>query len=235
MRSFILLACVGVLAAVSLGAENSGSVDEVLRAGWNKPVDRREVLDALAQSKRSDVSRWQAGYVKSGKEWVPFESVPTDEKALETQREYEALRESHANTAEGHAALAEWCRRNAMPLQERVHLIAAANLADGRLRSDLMDRAGYRRIGGQWVPPEQAAEWQAELAKTQASLNAFGPRLTKAAELLSENGRRSKASETLLAKLADSSAVPAIEYMLCGRNEATARAAIQALARIDSY
>lgn len=237
MRSLTLILCAGLLTAVALGVEKSRptSVEDALRAGWEKPLDRRAALDADPPAQRSDASRWQAGYVKSGKDWVPFETAQPDEKALALQRRYETLREKVPNTAAGHIDLATWCRKNNLASRERGHLVAAAALADSSLRPDLMERAGYRRIGGQWVPPEQAAEWQADVAKTHAAIKKWGQRLSGIADQLSGTGRRHEAGVAQLGKITDAGAVPAIEYTLCGKSEATALAAVQALAKIDSY
>lgn len=64
---------------------------------------------------------------------------------------YEAQKKKHADTADGHWRLADWCRRNGLRDQERDHLRRTLDHdpdhADARLR------LGYRKSDGRWIDP----------------------------------------------------------------------------------
>jgi len=88
------------------------------------------------------------------------------------EEEYEKIRPAYTDTVEGQWALAEWCRRQKLPVERETHLKRVIELdpnhvearrALGYIQSDgqwttqdeLMIDRGYKRYKGRWMLPQQ--------------------------------------------------------------------------------
>ena len=110
-------------------------------------VDRRQELQSdLQQDSATSSTRWQAGYVRIGEGWHPVEEAVATLALLD---EYQAQRTSAPKTAEGQMQLANWCRAQKLPEQERAHLAQVMALAGPDLDpTAICQRMGYRQAGG---------------------------------------------------------------------------------------
>ena len=166
-------------------AAAKASTEQVLRDEAKQPVDRRARLDELiARSPEAAALRWHAGYVWDGELWRPFETVPASTGDLETVELYRTLRDAAKLTPERHLELADWCRKHKLPDQERAHLTALLDTASAAEQAPLLTRMGYQQVFGQWLSQRQLADWSRHLARSQASLQKWGPKLDKFSEQL---------------------------------------------------
>ena len=225
-----------------------GTVEKVLRAEVDGQVDRRERLGStLEQNPDSAVARWQAGFVRDAYSWQSFDDPQLAIAAHEPPvvEEYRRRRDSAPtrqtrndfplSTLPGQMALADWCKKHGLLDQERAHLTAALELATIHEQSAIFPRLGYCQVGNQWVSGEQLVNWQEMNRRTRAALKTWGPKLDNIAEKLAGSSRQYKLGLANLKELASSESIPAIEYILCSRDEASALAAIEAFEKTDGY
>jgi hypothetical protein len=211
------------------------SIEKVLRAEAVGQVDRRALLaEALKARSDSPQARWQAGFVRDGKSWRSFDETASTAANSDIRRQYLMRREEAANTFPDQLELADWCGQRRLADQEQAHLAAALTLAPESDRPPLLARLGYVQIGTRWLSPEQLSEWQRTNREAEASLKKWSSRLERIASSMSGTKRRHEAALAALRPMADSSAVPAIGFILAGRNEECALAAVEALRRIVS-
>jgi hypothetical protein len=214
----------------------AAAVETVLREETAGPVNRRQRLtESLASHPDSAVARWQAGFVRDGQVWRSFDDpqpVQRDDEALER---YLLRREVTARTVADQMSLADWCRKRNLPDQERAHLTAALLLAPTEEQSAIFPRLGYCKVGNQWVSGEQFAEWQESNRRTTLAVQTWGPKLEKIAEKLGGSRRQRAQGLASLEELASTDSLPAIEYVLCGRDEPSALAALDAFEKVKGY
>lgn len=212
---------------------DSTTLERVLRGESLAAVDRRAQLDGvLNAAKPAPAARWQAGYVKDGQSWRPFESVELSTSDRDRIAEYERRRADSATTASSQLELADWCRQNKLPDRERAHLYGALGADPQGKREDILTRLGHRQVAGAWLSPEQILEWQQLNRQAEISLQKWGARLEQIGNQLSDGRADTSSALLALRKLAEPAAIPAIEFTLCGRNESCALAAVDAISRL---
>src|SRR5262249_12340012 len=118
--------------------------------------------------------------------------------------------------------------------QEQAHLPAALALAPESEQQPLLQRLGYTQVGTEWLSRDQISEWQRTNREAEASLTRWSSKFEQIASLLAVTKRQHEAASARLCAMADPSAVPAIEFMLPGRDENCSRAAVKALTRTES-
>lgn len=214
----------------------AAAVDAVLSDESAGQVDRRERLaEAIARQPNSAVARWQAGFVLDGVVWRSFdESRPAQADDVILER-YRGRRERAAKTFEDQLQLADWCQKQGLRDQERSHLTAALVLAPTDRQAVILPRLGYCMLGNQWVSGEQFAEWREMNRRTSASLKSWQTKLERIAEKLAGSRRQHEQGVANLKELASSDSIPAMEYILCGRDEVCALAAVEAFETVKSY
>ena len=217
-------------------------VEQVLRDESSTPTDRRDRLAATLERARNRelttslaLAHWQAGFVRMGKEWRSYDDGAPSDSDSGMLRSYREERAKTPPTGEGQLALADWCRKNRLADQEQAHLHAALRLSAELITPERLGRMGYRQVAGQWLSPEQSREWQALNAAAETSLARWESGINAAAEQLAQPGTRQEGVVNRLAKLVDASAVPAVEDLLAGQSEDSARLAVDVLARIEGY
>lgn len=212
------------------------TVEKVLRAEVAGQVDRREQLaDTLQAQPDSAAARGQAGFVRNGKQWVRFEDFSPMVPPSESLSAYLEQRARTPRTAVDQLKLADWCRSRKLPDQERSHLFAALTLDAGGAAEQIAQRLGYRQIAGHWLSPEQLLEWRETNERAEQSLKKWESQLTKLADRLAGLPAQRELYLARLKKTADKSAIPAIEYVLCGRDEKIALDAVEMLRPMDDF
>ena len=217
-------------------------VERVLRDESAGPTDRRyRLADTLDRARNRELTpgfalaHWQAGFVRTGKEWRSYDDEAPSNADSEKLRLYREERANTSETGEGQLALAEWCRKNRLADQEQAHLHAALRLSSPLITPERLERMGFRQIAGQWLSPEQWREWQTLNAMAESSLARWESKINAAVEQLAQPGKHKEAVLDRLAKQIDASAVPAVEYLLAGQSEESALLAVDILARIEGY
>lgn len=66
---------------------------------------------------------------------------------------YEAEKSKHPDTADGHFAMAQWCRRNGLRADQKTHLTRAIELDPNH--ADARSALGYVLQDGRWVLPQK--------------------------------------------------------------------------------
>src|SRR5579863_4138729 len=212
------------------------AVDRVLRAELEGPVDRRQQLAAaLEQNPDSATARWQAGFVRSGNQWRSFDEPVPSTAASDLLDKYHARRRDAAATPAGQIDLADWCRKNKLPEQERAHLRTAMELAPDADHTAILERLGNVQFGNVWLSREQIEQWQSLNRRTSLALKHFGARLEKLAERLDGSRRQHDTAVASLLQLTDADIIPVMEYTLCGRDEPCAAAAVEAFGKMEGY
>ena len=212
------------------------AVEKVLRAEVAGPVDRRDQLaETLKTEPNSAIARWQAGFLRTGNHWIRFEDSGGALPDGESWSSYLEQRARARRTAGEQHKLADWCRTRKLPDQERSHLFAALTLGAGDATESIAGRLGYRQVAGRWLSSEQLVEWRELNRRAEQSLKKWEPQLAKLSNRLSGSPAQREASIARLKKGADNSAVPAIEYLLGGRDEEAARVAVELLRILDGF
>ncbi len=211
----------------------SAKVEQVLKAEVAGDVDRREQLAAtLEQEPNSPPARWQSGFVKDSDAWRSFDETP---RATGPLNEYRRRRETAPLTALGQIAMAHWCRANKLPDQERAHLSAALELGAGDKAVEIAQQLGYRPIAGRWIDPEQLLEWNELNSRALQSLKRWESPVRKLADRIARPAAQREQALASFKKIADNSAIPAIEYVLAGEDETSALVAVDLLRSFDGF
>ncbi|HTI51575.1 MAG TPA: polymorphic toxin-type HINT domain-containing protein, partial [Planctomycetaceae bacterium] len=217
-------------------AADNPDVARVLRDEVAGAVDRRSSLAELLRS-RSDLAtpHWQAGFVREGESWRSFDDASQSAVAREKLDHYRERRAAAPATPAGQLQLADWCRQQGLRDQEQAHLFSAVALDPQGDHSKVLERLGFRRIGGRWLSREQLVEWRSLNRQTEESLKHWKPKLDRIARQLAAGTRQRATGLASLKEITVPSAIPAIELTLAGRDEASAVIAIEAFARIEQY
>lgn len=226
-----------------LGAERLPTRNEVLEASLSEALQReiygletqRHNLLAEVRAISPDYApaRWHLGYVKDAQrgwlahdQWLNVPSLATRTAAYEKQRE------QAEDTPAGQLALADWCAKHDLKLQERAHLTRVIDLDANHAVA--RSRLGFLREGNDWVSPLEIAQDQARAAARQAALNKWTPELREIRQDLEHRSaaRRSKAQERLTA-ISDPDAASAIEFVFSDAKEELTILAFDCLARMQ--
>ena len=212
------------------------AVERVLRAELEGPLDRRQQLAAtLEQNPDSDAARWQSGFVRTGNQWRSFDETAPSTAATDLLGKYRARRREAVQTPAGQIDLADWCRKNKLPEQERAHLRSAMDLAPDVDHTAILERLGNVQFGNVWLSREQIEQWQALNRRTSLALKRYGARIEKLAERLDGSRRQHDTAVASLLQLTDADIIPVMEYTLCGRDEPCAAAAVEGLGKMEGY
>lgn len=199
---------------------------------------RRQRLGAeLVTAKNSDEELyWQAGFVKVGDKWLPFEESVSPEPSTGNGREYIERREKAEHTWQSQTALAAWCGQHRMPEQAQAHNYHALMFVpkDADL-SRHYQRMGFVRVGSEWLSRQEAIEARRDLVEYLEQLESGTPAVDRFSDDL-EAGRLSAASRRdRLKQLANANKIAALELVLAPRSEPSGQAAVEALRQIPTY
>lgn len=172
-------------------------------------VDRRQELQAdLKQDSATSSTRWQAGYVRIGESWRPAEESVATSALMD---EYQAQRVSAPKSAEGQMQLANWCRAQKLPEQERAHLAQVMALAGPDLDpTAICQRMGYRQVGGRWASLSDLQEMQRQSRKKQDQLRSWQPKVDRITKNWAANPKQHKLAQDELNLINDPAAVPSL-------------------------
>lgn len=201
---------------------------------WN----RRQRLGAeLVAAKNSDEALyWQAGFVKVGGKWLPFEESHSPVPSAGNGREYLERRERGEHTWQSQTLLAAWCSQHQMPEQALAHNYHALFFVpkDADL-SRHYQRMGYVRVGSEWLSRQEAFEARHDLVEYLEQLESGTPSVDRFGDDL-EAGRLSETSRRdRLKQLANANKIAALEMVLASRSERSGQSAVEALRQVPTY
>lgn len=200
----------------------------------NSSVNRR---DGLAVDARvSNEVWWHAGYLISGRRWLPYEaSVATGNDSIQLD-EYRELREKLSDHPHGQWKLANWCRKTGMVDQERVHLLRVLASRDPSVNTETVyQRLGCRKIDGVWVSEYERREAAALKSEIEQSHQRWGSKLALLAQNLDGTQKQRSQAEQRLAEITQPSAVPAIVSTFCLSTQTMAEYGVKTLGQIREY
>lgn len=228
---FCLFLCGSVGAAGSLLAADSNStkakegqaadaVREALqREAYGLDTDRAQLLSsALKTDPDNAAARWHQGYIKSATgEWVPADDH-SDKKRLANLRLYDKIRDTYENTVPSQLSLADWCGKQGLKEQERVHLLRVCELSPDH--PSARQRLNFARVGSDWVTREELVRVQAREVAAQKALTQWSATITKlASQLTSTDLKKREAAVDQLMQIHDPTALPALNAVLASRDE----------------
>ncbi|HEY2253198.1 MAG TPA: polymorphic toxin-type HINT domain-containing protein, partial [Planctomycetaceae bacterium] len=108
------------------------------------------------------------------------------------------------------------------------------SVAREAVQSAVLRRLGRVLVGNRWLSKEEMANWLEANRRTTALLKQWRRRLEKIVEFLEGTPRQREVGQTRLQGLTDPAVIPAIEYVLCGR-ESTALPAIKKLEKFPDF
>lgn len=218
----------GLAAEHALGSSADVQVRQALQQeAAGTLTERAAVLQPLVdQSPDSSSARWHAGYVRWKGDWVKSDSTAVLGDYRTMISTYEAKRAQAKETVAEQMKLADWCHANKLLEQERAHL--AKVLEKDNDHAEARRRAGYAQVSGQWFLKADidaarklavdASRWVGPLKLILTGLKSKDPQA------------RSTAAKKLL-DISDPAALPAIELVLGGEDEAIVLRMIDAIAR----
>lgn len=188
-----------------------------------REVRNRLLQVALEIDPDHAVARWHLGYVKSEKDWVQLSDL--QQQAIESRllQAYQSKRSEALNTAEDQLALARWCDRRGLDMQERAHLYQVIKLQPDHVGARA--KLGFENVDGEWVLRRDLVRQQELATSRRFAEEAWNPKAIDLAKRVTSPSPKER--ELALEELADIdkvSAIPALEahLMTIGPAETTA-------------
>lgn len=246
-RSKCLLGTAAVLAVVAMVAEGSAAgrvekqrqaerlVHEALAHESLGLTEQRNRLLAEASATAPDYApaNWHQGRIRIGKDWLSVDSPCETENQRRLRESYQRRREEAPDTVAGQLALADWCASHRMTPQETAHLHRVIQIEPNHLVA--RNRLNERHVDGRWVSESDLWQGLQDRQRLQASIAKWRDRLLRAAESLTDRGRRHEAiRETLLDEI-EQEAIPAVEAILAAHSEAGGMWAVEILGQMLSH
>ncbi len=147
-------------------------------------------------------------------------------------REYLERRARTPDKAESQMKLAAWCEENGLKDQALAHYSEVTHLDPSR--ETAWKHLGYKKQGGRWVKPEEAAAAKQEAQHQKTADKHWRPKLEKLREgLASKDAAKRAKAEQGLTDVTDPRAVPMIWALFVRGGERQQVAAIQMLGQIE--
>ncbi len=203
----------------------------------NSAIDRREALELGSRSDADAGSLWwQAGYIQSGKHWRRYEetvAIGEDASLLDAYREQRA---ELSDRPHGQWRLANWCRKNGLLDQERVHLLQVlADRDQAGKENAIYERLGCQKKGNVWVSPQERQEAAKQSSEIELSHKQWSSKLNTLAQQFEGTPKQRALSEKQLAEMTHPSAVPAIVATFCVSTQSLAERGVKTLGQIPEY
>lgn len=203
----------------------------------NRSIDRRTSLHpGVRPESDSPAAFWHSGYVQSGKQWLRFEETIAEGADARRLNDYMEHRDAYLKRPHGQAELANWCRKNGLFDQERVHLLQALAAQDSTIKLDVAyQRLGCQKDGGVWVSPYERREAAELAAGIEASYKRWNSKLQAIKESLNGSQKQRAIAEKQMAEITNGSAVPALVYAFCMGDQSLAELGVKTLGQIPGY
>ncbi|MBI5758084.1 MAG: hypothetical protein HZA46_06165 [Planctomycetales bacterium] len=221
-------------------AEANRAVRDVLQTESEPNLDhvdrRRDLQSPLEAAPDHRPIRWQAGYVNLRKQWQEFEEVK--DAAADNNRlvEYRWRRAASQPTYSDQVKLARWCQKQQLFDQERAHLVTALRKSTPTdSRDQVYERLGYRRVGRDWVSPEDISEVHRTVREQQAGFDKWLSRVKPLFDKLGGSDKSRREALESLREIKDPSAAAVIDRMLGWGNSETAFSAVEILDQLRGY
>jgi hypothetical protein len=187
-------------------------VQAALESELNGPSElRKTYLDqALASDPNYAPARWQSGFIRWDGEWLTPEEVAKRAAHDPLLAEYRRRRDAMVDKADDHRTMAAWCHKNKLADEERIHWVKV-------LEFEPNDAEALAALGLQWHQGRLLTRPQIEQAKKaaaeqQLATKRWQPQFVKWRGAIDHGtAKQREAAIADLAKIADPSALPALE------------------------
>jgi len=182
---------------VPAGPSAEDLVNDALKAeAAGKPTEREKLLRmALEKDPDCAPARWHSGYVRAGKEWLPWDEVQRQAASDPRIAGYRRRFDEQAGTPAGELALARWCREQGLEDHARFHWLRLLNFQPQN--EEALKALGMRWYQGQLLTHEQIVAKRGgqgpqatDRAEQGTSLKEWGkhwaPRLTRWQRMIRE-------------------------------------------------
>jgi hypothetical protein len=195
---------------------------------------RNKLLTAAIELGDLTPARWQAGQISpDGKKWTSIEesvALANDNRLL---RKYNHQKAGFQDDVKSNLELAQWCVDAGLMLQARAHLERVIDIEpDHALARNLL---GYRRVGYDWISPQEIAKIEKRSELKQASIEKYGNQISKLIHRM--NSQRAKTRDLAISEfmnLQAEDAVGAVEAALASEDDAPSKLAIDWMSQIDT-
>lgn len=179
-------------------------------------------------------AHWQAGQISpDGKEWMSIEESVAAANDNRLLQKYHLQKAGFQDDVQSNLRLAAWCIDAGLMPQARAHLERVIDIEpDNQLARNLL---GYRRVGYDWISPQEIAKISKSSEMKQASIREYGHQISKLINRM--NSRRAKTRDLAISefmKLQEPDAVGAVEAALASVNFAPSKLAIDWMGQIDT-
>jgi Pretoxin HINT domain len=184
---------------------------------------------ALQRNPKDPAIRWQAGYVQVGRKWMDVEAIDLPKRHRETWEVYVGMRSATPDNVTAQFALANWCRRHRLTLQERSHLQRVIEFQPDH--AEARQRLGYVQRGSRWV--EAMSMWKSEQEAYQMHQAArfWSAKILQIAKgLSSPYPAKIESAKDRLAAMDDPQVIYAVEMIMGYGPDELARTAIEKIA-----
>jgi tetratricopeptide (TPR) repeat protein len=146
--------------------------------------------------------------------------------------EYLKRRAESKDRADDQWKLAVWCEQNGLKEQADAHLREVLRLDPKR--ESAWKRLGFKRVGGRWIKPAEAAAAKAEALHQRKANEHWRPILERLrAGLQSKDGARRAEAENALLQVTDRLAAPMVWATFARGNALLQKVAVQVFGQID--
>jgi uncharacterized protein YchJ len=215
-------------------SRNQSFVLEALQSFKNGELSSyQDVLkQALSKDPNNSLLRAYLGYVLQDNKWVTIEESWNQPKLKNAWKDYVKLRDQAQSTVESQMAVADFCKRNGLKDQERVHLFAVIDL--DQANTTARQRLGFEKVGDQWMLPAEIEESKIKAAQIAKAFREHKGELTRLyGKFKSKQISHSQAVEELL-KNADAAIIPAWELIFSGASSEGSLVVIDALKQVPA-
>lgn len=231
LRGFfaLVLVCAGLLTPIRIVAAESASAagnrqaDEAVREALQREVygldiDRANLLSAaLKSAPENAAARWHQGYVRSSTgDWVKADDRSNAQRQA-LLNEYEKMRRTYLDNAQQQLALADWCAKQGLKDQERVHLLRVCDFMPDHFSA--RQRLNHTRVGNEWVSRDELRRAQARQVAAQKGFTQWAQTVSNIRNLLiAKDLKKREIGKQQLLAIRDPAALSAIERHLsfCG-------------------
>ncbi len=195
----------------------------------NNARDQRLEL-ALQRDARSPEAHWARGDVRIRDRWMSLDDAAEVAQNSDRLNQYRELRGQTDDSIRGQIRLAEFCRKHALPAQERVHWNAVLALAPNHVEA--RQRLGQVRFQGMWTD-KRTLENQTQIERdTGKYLRKHGKELFALAASLFDKSRSREDVMRDLKQFRDPLAIAGLEQFFSNQDAAGALCTVDVVASL---
>lgn len=138
---------------------------------------KREALlrDVLAIDPDCKLARWQLGQVEIDSQWHSISDIQRQTAADPRYAKYPDLRAEYGQTAKGHLALAQWCKRQGLPQEANFHWAAVLSFEPNH--EEALRELGKRWVEGRLLTYDERIELQQARKRTREASQKWSTKL----------------------------------------------------------